>query len=316
MGEIGRGVVAMVGACVVWGLSPLYYKLLAHVPPPEVFSHRTLWSALMFIVYLALQGRLGELARAYSAPRQTGLILLAALMISLNWLIFIFSVQAGHVTEASLGYYIFPLMAVLAGRFMFGERLARGQWLAIALAALAVLVLTLGLGVMPWVALILSTSFALYGSIKKGLALGPVISVTAEILILMPLFLSVLAWAHLHGEGAFGLDLETSLLLIGSGPLTATPLILFSYAARRVPLSTVGVLQYINPTLQFLCAVAVFGEAFTAWHAVAFALIWLAVGVFSVSMMRQDRVVRRAAMAAAGVSAQVRNPASEASAKP
>ncbi len=306
MGEVGRGILAMIGACVVWGLSPLYYKLLAHVPPPEVLSHRTLWSVLLFGVYLTLQGRLGELLRAYSGLRQTGLILLAALMISLNWLVFIFSVQAGHVTEASLGYYIFPLMAVLAGRFMFAEQLARAQWLAIGLAALAVLVLTWGLGVAPWVALILSTSFALYGAVKKGLALGPVISVTTEIVILMPIFLSVLAWAHLRGAGAFGTDLTTSLLLIGSGPLTAIPLILFSYAARRVPLSTVGVLQYINPTLQFLCAVLVFGEIFTPWHGVAFALIWLAVAVFSLSLLRQDRLARRAAMAATGVSTQMR----------
>lgn len=306
MGEVGRGVLAMVGACVVWGLSPLYYKLLTHVPPPEVLSHRTFWSVLLFGVYLTFQGRLGELLRAYSGLRQTGLILLAALMISLNWLVFIFSVQAGQVTEASLGYYIFPLMAVLAGRFLFAERLVRAQWLAIGLAALAVLVLTWGLGVAPWVALILSTSFALYGAVKKELALGPVISVTTEIVILMPIFLSVLAWSHLQGEGAFGTDLTTSLLLIGSGPLTAIPLILFSYAARRVPLSTVGVLQYINPTLQFLCAVLVFGEVFTPWHGAAFALIWLAVAVFSLSLLRQDRLARRAAMAASGVSTQVR----------
>ncbi|MCE8511131.1 EamA family transporter RarD [Ruegeria pomeroyi] len=306
MDERGRGILAMIGTCLVWGLSPLYYKLLAHVPPPEVLSHRTFWSVLLFGVYLAMQGRLGELRRAYAGPRQTGLIALAAVMISLNWFVFILSIQLGHATEASMGYYIFPLIAVLIGRFWFAEQLSGGQWLAVVLAALAVALLTWGLGVAPWVALILSSSFALYGAVKKFLPLGPVISVTAEIVIMMPLFLSVLAWFHLRGQGAFGGDLTTSLLLIGSGPLTAIPLILFSYAARRVPLSTVGVLQYINPTLQFMCAVVIFGEPFTRWHGIAFALIWGAVAVFSLSLVRQDRAARRAAMAVSGLSTQVR----------
>lgn len=213
-------------------------------------------------------------------------IALAAVMVSVNWLIFILSIQIDKVTEASLGYYIFPLMAVLTGWIWFGETLKRAQWVAVALAALAVCVLTVGLGVAPWIALIISVTFSFYGAVKKTLPLGPVVSVTAEILILLPVWLMVLAWFHGTGQGAFAGDVRTSLLLILSGPLTAIPLILFSFAARRVPLSTVGLLQYINPTLQFMCAVLIFGEPFTQWHGITFGMIWLALAIFSVAALR------------------------------
>ncbi|MEX0317282.1 MAG: EamA family transporter RarD [Ruegeria sp.] len=292
MSDTVKGILAMVAACVIWGLSPLFYKLIAHVPPPEVLAHRTVWSVVFFAGVLAVQGRLGALRAAFVGRRQVGLIAVAAVMISINWFSFILSIQIGRATEASLGYYIFPLIAVVTGWFWFSERLGRAQWLAVALAALAVCVLTYGLGAAPWIALIVSTTFTLYGALKKGLPLGPVVSVTAEILILMPLWLVVLAWYHGTGQGAFGAQTQTSLLLILSGPMTAMPLILFSFAARRVALSTVGLLQYINPTLQFFCAVVIFGEPFTPWHAAAFSMIWVALAVFSVAALRQDRAAR------------------------
>ncbi|TMV06352.1 EamA family transporter RarD [Ruegeria sediminis] len=316
MTQAFRGILAMVGACTIWGLSPLYYKLLAHVPPPEVLSHRTLWSVILFAGVLAVQGRLSEIGTAFRGRRQVGVIALAAAMISVNWFVFILSVQIGRTTEASLGYYIFPLMTVFVGWLWFGERLGIAQWGAVALALAAVLVLTVGLGVTPWISLILATSFAVYGALKKGLALGPVVSVTCEILIYLPFWLVLLAWYHGNGQGHFGTGWQTSLLLVLSGPLTAVPLILFSYAARRVRLSTVGVLQYINPTLQFFCAVLAFGEPFTLWHQIAFALIWSAVAIFSFAALSQDRAARRASIAALGVSAQIRNSPSEGSAKP
>lgn len=316
MSQTLSGILAMVASCVVWGLSPLYYKLLEHVPPAELLSHRTLWSVIFFAVLLAVQGRLAELRDALRGRKQVALIAIASLMVAANWFCFILSIQIGKTTEASLGYYIFPLMAVLIARFWFSETLVFGQWLAVALATLAVVILTWGLGVAPWIALIISTTFALYGAIKKGLALGPVVSVTVEILLVLPLWLMVMGWFHIQGQGSFGTDLGTSLLLTLSGPLTAVPLILFSYAARRVALSTLGVLQYINPTLQFLCAVVAFGEPFSQWHAIAFPLIWLALAIFSISALRQERASRRASMAASGVSTQVTNSSSEASAKP
>ena len=307
-----QGLLAMVGACTIWGLSPLFYKLLTHVPPAELLAHRTLWSVVFFSAVLAVQGRLGELAKAIATRRNLLLIGLAAVLISTNW----FLIQIGRATESSLGYYIFPLIAVLIGRYGYGEPLVRAQWLAVGLAALAVALLTWGLGVTPWISLILASTFALYGAIKKGLPLGPVVSVTCEILILLPVWLLLLALAHGRGEGAFGRELWDSALLILSGPLTALPLILFSYAARRVPMATVGLMQYINPTLQFFCAVLVFGEPFTRWHGATFGLIWVALVIFSVAALRQDRASRRLAMAPPGVSTHVRNPASDGSAKP
>lgn len=286
MADTSKGILAMVVACVVWGLSPLFYKLLSHVPPPEVLAHRTVWSVVFFTAFLAAQKRLSEVRNAFSGRRQVVQIAFAGVMVSINWLIFILSIQIDKVTEASLGYYIFPLMAVLTGWIWFGETLKRMQWMAVGLAALAVCILTVGLGVAPWIALVISVTFSLYGAIKKTLPLGPVVSVTAEILILLPVWLMVLVWFHGAGQGAFATDVRTSFLLVLSGPLTAIPLILFSFAARRVPLSTVGLLQYINPTLQFMCAVVIFGEPFTHWHGLTFGMIWLALVVFSVAAMR------------------------------
>ncbi|MFD1508695.1 EamA family transporter RarD [Lacimonas salitolerans] len=295
MSTAGRGIAAMVVCCTVWGLSPLYYKLLAHIPPIEVLAHRTLWSLVFFALVLTVQGRLGQLRAALGSPRAAAIIGFAALMISLNWFLFITSVQIGRVTEASLGYYLFPLVAVAIGRVAFGERLTGMQSVSVALAALAVAVLTWGLGVAPWIALILSGTFGLYGLVKKRLEVGPVVSVTAEVLLLSPIALGVLAWFHSSTDAAaFGASTADSALLMLSGVLTGAPLILFSYATKRVRLGTIGLVQYLNPTLQFLVAVLIFGEAFGGWHAVAFALIWTALVIYTIATWRQDRAARRA----------------------
>ncbi len=316
MTEAMKGVLAMLFTGLIWGLSPLFYILLAHVPPPEVLAHRTLWSAVVFGLLLAFQGRLPELRGAITGRRQIGLIAAASVLISINWFLFITAVQINRTTEASLGYYMFPLVVVVIGRFAFGERLARAQWLAVGLAAVAVLVLTLGLGVAPWISLVLAVTFGLYGAIKKLLPVGPVVSVTCEVLLFLPIGFTILAVQHGIGQGAFGGSLGDSVLLILSGPMTAVPLILFSYAARRVALATLGLMQYITPTLQFLCAVLVFGEPFTLWHKIAFALIWAALTIFSLSALRQDKAARRASMASKGVSTQVSIRSGDGSAKP
>lgn len=320
MSEQQKGFWAMIGACLIWGLAPVLYKALSHIPAPEVLAHRTGWSFVFFAGILALQGRLGAIRDALSGRRQIAMILTATVMISINWFIFILSIQIGRATEASLGYYIFPLVAVVIGRFAFGERLGAGQWLAVAVAGLAVAVLTWGMGVAPWISLVLAVSFGFYGAVKKKLAVGPMVSVTCETLVFLPLGFGILAYYHggwqEGGQGAFGSNLIDSALLMLSGPLTAAPLILFAFAARRLALSTVGLMQFLNPTLQFILAVMLFGEPFTEWHQIAFALIWVAVVIFSIAALRQDRAARRSAMAASGVSAQARNPASEASAKP
>ncbi len=297
-----KGVWAMIAACVIWGLSPLYYKLLAHIAPLEVLSHRTLWSLVFFGAILLAQRRLGEVGALLRSWRGLGAVGFAAAMISLNWFLYILSIQIGHTVEASLGYYIFPLVAVVLGMVVFGERLPRGQWLAVGIAALAVVVLSVGLGVVPWISLVLASSFGLYGLAKKKTGAGPIVSVTAEVALLAPLAAVWLWGVHTQGwhgvvlrpGGVFGQDLGDSLLLVFSGPMTASPLILFSYASRRISMSAVGVIQYLNPTLQFLCAVVVFGEPFGAVQAVAFAMIWLALAIYSLQAVALERAASRA----------------------
>jgi chloramphenicol-sensitive protein RarD len=240
-----------------------------------------------------VQGQLADVV--HGLGRNFGQVALAAVMISVNWFGYIYAIGHGQGVEASLGYFIFPLVAVLLGRVFFAETLARLQWVAVGLAGLAVAVLTIGLGVPPWMALLLASTFGAYVLVKKRLALGPIVSVTAEVLVLAPL---ALGWLALRGTVAPN-HLQTHLLLALSGPMTATPLILFSYAARRVSLATVGLLQYINPTLQFGCAVLVFAEPFTRWHAIAFPGIWAALALYSFSLWRQDRAARNAVSSAA-----------------
>jgi chloramphenicol-sensitive protein RarD len=288
-----QGILAMIGACTIWGFSPIYYKLLVHVPSVELLAHRTLWSLVVFAGLLAVQGRLGRLRAALDGPRAWMRTAGAALMVSVNWFLFIFSVQVGKVTETSLGYYIFPLVAVLLGVVVLGERLRPLQWLSVALAAAAVVQLTLGLGAAPWISLVLALTFGLYGLLKKRLTVGAVTSVTAEALLLVPFALGYLAWLHAAGRGIFGSDLLTSGLLVFSGVLTALPLVLFSAAAQRVNMATVGLLQYLNPTLQFFCAVVLFSEPFTPWHQIAFAMIWVALALYSVPSLRAAQASRR-----------------------
>jgi chloramphenicol-sensitive protein RarD len=284
-----KGVVMMIAACTVWGLSPLFYALLTHVPPFEVLSYRGLWSLAFFTTILLLQNRLGDVFRALRVPRNLMIIALAAVMISMNWFGFIFAISNGLALEASLGYYVFPLFAVILGRFAFAEKLSTTQGVAVGIAAIAVLILAVGLGVTPWLALMLAATFSVYGTIKKKLDLGPVVSVTAEVLLLSPIF----AFWILSQGGATGHTIGTHLLLALSGPLTATPLIMFSYAAKRARMSTIGLVQYVNPTLQFGCAVFVFSEPFTQWHAIAFPMIWLALAIYSIALLHQDRAARK-----------------------
>lgn len=303
MGEAARGLLAIVAACTIWGLSPLFYKLLAQVPPLELLAHRTLWSLVAFGAVLLLRGRLAEVGRLFGNLRGALLVVLAALMISANWFVFILSTQIGRVVESSLGYYIFPLVAVLLGRVLFAERLGPARWLAVALAAAGVAVLAAGLGAPPWISLLLAFTFGAYGALKKVAGAPALVSVFGEVLVLAPL--AALWLAGLHAglladpsgrPGALFLgDGRTAALLMLSGPLTAVPLMLFSYASRRLTLATLGLMQYLNPSLQFLCAVLIFAEPFTRWHAIAFGLIWLALALYSVAGLAAERRGRSAA---------------------
>ncbi len=299
--RVARGVAAALAANVVWGVSPLFYKALAHVPPLEVLCHRTLWSLALFGLLLAARGRLGQLASALNGPRAFAATAFAASMVGVNWFLFIWSIQQGRAVEASLGYYIFPLVSVVFGLLFFREGMDRARMVSFALASAAVCLLTWGLGVVPYVSIFLALTFAAYGAVKKSVHTGPVVSVAAEVALLAPAALvwltgiHFLGWAERSGQGAgaFGHTLSDSLLLVMSGPLTATPLILFAFAARQLRLATVGLLQYVNPTLQFFVAVLVFAEPFTRWHAIAFPTIWIALAIYSVAALVRDRSSRR-----------------------
>lgn len=296
------GILGVLLACLIWGLAPLYYRYLSRVPAAEMLAHRTLWSALIFGALLALRGRLGALAVMLRGP-EGGRVVVAAAIIAFNWGLFIWAIQNGHAVEAGLGYYIFPLVAVLIGMATLGERLSPLQGAAVALAALAVFVLTLGLGAAPWIALMLAASFAAYVRIKKGIAGDPMVSVTLEVVVLLPLALGWLFWLGLgQGAGSFGRDLEASLLLPFSGFLTAFPLMLFSRGAQAVRLSTLGLVQYLNPTLQVAAAALVMGDAFTQWHGVALGLIWAALALYSAESWRAER---RAASASSRAATEV-----------
>ena len=280
MNRTAQGIRAILAACVIWGLSPLYYNLLTMVPPLELLAQRTLWSFLFFALVLGLQGRFSVLIHALGNRAHVITLFAAACAIAVNWYFFIYSVQINRVSEASLGYFIFPLVAVVFGLIVFKEKLSALQWVAVALAVFAVLVLTYGLGVAPWLALVLSLSFGTYSVLKKRLDLSPVISVTLEVMLLLPLtvpYLLIQNWPIQDSTDSW----QIWFLLMGSGPLTATPLILFSYATRRISMSTVGIMQYINPSIQFLVALLIFAEPMTDWHFGAFSIIWVAVVIYS-----------------------------------
>jgi chloramphenicol-sensitive protein RarD len=314
---------AIILACVVWGLSSIHYKALAHVPPEEVLSHRTLWSLVFFAGILVVTGRAGSLWALVTGP-QRGKVALAALMISINWYFFIFSVQTGRALGASLGYYIFPLVAVLLGVIFFRERLGPFRIAAVALAAVAVTILTVGLGQPPWISLLLAFTFGLYGVVKKGLAASAVTSVAGEVLLLAPVAMIWLVgiyafgWGGITGRvvGAFGANAHDTIMLAFAGVITGLPLVLFSYGAQWLNLGLVGILNYLNPTLQFLVATFLFLEPVTRWHMIALPIIWIALGLYSVSLLRHDKAPSNRVAIAGTSGTTVTKSRSDASAKP
>lgn len=295
MSDAAKGVIAMIMACSLWGVSGLFYAYLSHVPAIEVMAHRTVWAVVFFLLLLTVQGRPLAPFRALANRRAFAVISAATALVGANWFFFVFAIQQGKALEASLGYFMYPLVAVALGIMVFAERVSRVQALAIALAVAAVLLLSLGLGVTPWLALLLAVTFGLYGMVKKRLSTGPVVSVTSEAILLCPFALALLAWQHGHGAGAFGANLQDSVMLAFSGVITALPLVFFSYAVQRIGMMTVGLLAYLNPTLQFLVATLVLREPFGPWHATAFAMIWTALALYSGASWRQSKAARRPA---------------------
>jgi chloramphenicol-sensitive protein RarD len=297
-----RGTWYGVGAYVLWGIFPLYFRLLERSGAAEIVLHRVLWSLLVCLVVVAVSRGGRELAAALRARRQVAVLALAGVTLAVNWGVYIYAVNAGHVIEASLGYYINPLVTVLLGVLVLRERLRRLQWVAVGIGALSVAVLTAAYGRPPWIALILAVTFGLYGLIKNrvGASVGAVASLTTETLTLAPLAAAGLIWLEVTGRGHFTEHAPwQGLLLASAGIATVIPLLLFASAARRVPLSTLGLLQYLTPTLQLLCGVLVLGEKMPAARWVGFGLVWVALVVLTTDTLRAAHGRYRAAQDAA-----------------
>ncbi len=279
---MNAGLVSAFFAFAIWGLFPLYFQFIAQVPPLEVVLQRSVWSLLVVLAILAWQGRWAWLGESLRQPRRLALFSCSALLLWCNWLVYVFAAQNGHVVEASLGYFINPLVNVVLGVWVLGERLRRAQWAAVALALAGVLWLTFAAGRLPWIALTLAGSFGLYGLLRKTATLGALEGLALENLLLAPIVVPALAWWTFSHEGvlAHGPPSLIAWLLL-SGPLTAAPLLLFAAAARRLPLATLGLVQYLSPTLQFILGVWVFHEPFDHHRLLGFVLIWLGLALVS-----------------------------------
>lgn len=285
-----RGFVLATTAYLMWGFLPLYMKALAHIPPSEVIAHRVLWSIPVAGLVLWITRRTGDLKIALRSPRMLGMAVVTAGLISINWGIYVWSIANGHALDAALGYYINPLFSVFLGAVLLKERLSRLQVAAVALAAAAVVILTVASGQLPLVALGLTVSWGAYAFFKKALPIGPNQGFLLEVLILMPLALAYLGWLALTGTGHFlGGPSRDMWLLLGCGAVTAVPLLIYANGAKLLRLSTIGILQYIAPTMIFLTAVLVFGEEFDAARRVAFPMIWLALVIYTGSMLRRPK---------------------------
>lgn len=281
--RVNKGIWYGVAAYGAWGLFPVYFKWMQHVPALQVVSHRIVWSCLILVGVILLTRQWRAFRAAALKMRSLRLYSVAAVLIGINWLVWVWAVGAGHIVEASLGYFITPLLNVFLGVVILRERLRPWQWVAVGIAATGVLYLTFAHGSLPWIALTLALAFGFYGLVKKTAPLGSLHGLTVETGMLIPLALLYLFYVDGTGDGAFlHTDLATNALLIGAGLVTMIPLLLFASAARRITLSGLGVMQYIAPTLQFLLGVFVYREPFAPDQFVGFAIVWAALVVFGV----------------------------------
>jgi chloramphenicol-sensitive protein RarD len=282
-----RGFLLALGAYLLWGLLPFYMKAVAHLPLAEVIAHRIVWSVPIAAAVLVWAGRTADFKAALRSPRTIAMAALTAALISVNWGIYVWAIAVDRTVETALGYYINPLVSVVVGALLLGERLDRLQIAAAVLAAVAVAVLTIEGGKLPWVSLALAFSFAAYGFFRKTLPIGPSQGFLLEVLLLSVPALGYIAYLIATGQdhivSSSGTD---TALLIGCGPVTSVPLLLFAFGAKLLRLSTIGIMQYIAPTMVFLIAVLIFDEPFGTTQAMAFALIWAALAIYSWSMFR------------------------------
>lgn len=287
---MNKGILYALGAYVLWGLLPIYWKSIQNVPALEILGHRVIWSLVFVGLLLFLQRDRSWIATLRGDRRLMGTLALTALLLSNNWFFYIWAVNQGFVVETALGYFINPLISVVLGVFFFGEKLRVGQWTAVTIAFFGVLFLTFVYGQLPWIALVLAFSFAFYGLLRKKAKLASIPALGFETATVLPLALGYILFLELSGTGhLFRADWQTTALLLGAGVITAVPLLLFGAGANRINLSTIGILQYIAPTMQFLIGVYLYNEPFTQARLIGFCIIWLALLVYATDGLRNGR---------------------------
>jgi chloramphenicol-sensitive protein RarD len=288
--SIDRGVIYGASAYVTWGIIPIFWKFLGHVSAVEIVTHRIVWTLIFAFAAIAAWELLPKLWSALRNPRTVMALVVSALLIAVNWGLFIWAVTTDRIIDTSLGYYINPLVSFVLGVVWLGERLTKIQLVAIGLAVLGVINQTVSLGYLPWISLALAVSFGIYGLIRKTVAVESLEGLTIEAIILAPVSLGYIVYLVATGQGAFfHVSLTTDLLLVTAGPITAIPLLLFAAGARLVRLSTMGFLQYLAPSISLLLAVFLYHEPFTQAHAVTFALIWSALALVTWEALRRER---------------------------
>ena len=276
-----KGILYAIIAYLMWGLFPLYWKQLETIPALQLIGHRIGWSFILLLLVILVTRQWSAFRKVAFASKTVRIYLIAAVLISINWFTYVWAVNNGFVVETSLGYYINPLFSVLLGVIFFRERLRLVQWLPIGLAGLGVLYLTFTYGSLPWIALTLAFSFGLYGLIKKTAPLSSLYGLTLETGLLFLPALAFLMFSEFKGQGAFmHSSLQANWMMVGAGLVTTVPLLFFSYAAPRVPLTTLGILQYVNPTMQFLLGVLLYKEPFTHDRLIGFGLVWIGLNFF------------------------------------
>jgi chloramphenicol-sensitive protein RarD len=287
---MNKGIWSGIAAYSMWGFFPIYWKLLQQVPALQLLGHRIGWSFVLLTAYIVAAGQWKAFRSTAFKPKTFGIYAIAGVLLSVNWLIYVWGVNAGFIIETSLGYFINPLFSVLLGVVFLRERLRPAQWIPVALAAIGVIFLTATYGRLPWIALSLAFSFGIYGFVKKLSPLGSVHGLTLETGIVFPLALIYLALAQSNGTGAFLHEgLRVDLLLVGAGVVTTIPLLMFASAAKQIPLNMVGILQYLAPTIQFLIGVFIYHEPFDTTRLIGFSIVWLALIIFWVENFMAKR---------------------------
>lgn len=292
MSENSKGIIFALGAYLIWGFLPIYWKQVEHISSYELIAHRVLWAFIFMIVFILVTNRMHlfykDLKFIFRDKKKVIALFAASTVITTNWLLYIIAVNNGHILDASLGYYINPLISILIGFVILGERFSKSQWTAIIIVFLGVTYLAVGLGSAPWISLTLALSFSIYGLIKKVINMDAVFALAVETFVLAPFALIYILFLEGSGGGNFGINAD-SLVMMGTGVITAVPLLLFSLGAQRIRLSLIGILQYFAPTIMLLLGVFMYDESFTDIHTVAYILIWSGLAIYTFSRIQEMR---------------------------